>query len=337
MLWVRRLVRLFFPVPGVVVLRLLLFGGVPLLVPLWLPALAVGAFGFLFGRSPGRLLFAGSVPGGMLFFSVGFGAGVVVCRLPFVAGFLVVRLFGLFPFRLCGRACLPVLLPPFRLPLMPGALLGCPVSSPVVVVCGSRRFPPPGRLLAVRVVRSLLRSGRRLAVGCSGGADAVALGAALSSGCSAASGSVSVFAVGGSCGSGFWSGSAASLVFRAARSGASVRWWAGGPASVPLRSRLVGRSLAAVSAASGTGSGSGLVSFVSALPPRPWAGSGLWRSCGSGSWSSVAAAALLGLPVVVFPVGFSLSSLPALPSGSGRWVPAGSGGVWSSGCLWLPD
>ena len=49
-------------------------------------------------------------------------------------------------------------------------------------------------------------------------------------------------------------------------------------------------------------------------------------------------AALLGLPVVVFPVGWSgfgeAASLPPLPSPAGVWAPAASSGVWAAGWRW---
>ncbi|RIK25381.1 MAG: hypothetical protein DCC55_40630, partial [Chloroflexi bacterium] len=79
---------------------------------------------------------------------------------------------------------------------------------------------------------------------------------------------------------------------------------------------------------------------VSGPPPRSFgrARPGGWPSCGSGSWGSVGAAALLGLPVVVFQVGWpgfaGASSLPALPGAAGRWLPAGGQGVWSAGWRW---
>jgi hypothetical protein len=87
-------------------------------------------------------------------------------------------------------------------------------------------------------------------------------------------------------------------------------------------SRLRGRSLALVRFVAGSGSGAGLVAFVSSPGSR-------------GSFLSVRAAAGAGLPVVVFPVGFPASRLPVLPGG-GRWVPAASSGVWAGGFRWVP-
>ena len=196
---------------------------------------------------------------------------------------------------------------------------------PVVALCGSRSLAQFVGSAIPRVVGSLVSSGRSLSVGCAAGADAAVVSAAVMAG---AADSVRVHAVGGSCGAGF-AGHASELsgVQAARAAGASVVWWSGGPASVPLRSRLVARSLACVSSAAAT------VAFVSGPPPRAWSGSGLWRSCGSGTWSAVAASAIRGSSVVVFAPG--AAALPSLPVG-GSWVPAGSG-VWSGGWKFVPS
>ena len=86
---------------------------------------------------------------------------------------------------------------------------------------GSRCLVAPG---VVPVVRSVLASGRGVAVGCASGVDASALSVALA----VAPARVSVFAVGGASGRGFWSGRLPALVARAVSAGASVAWWAGG-------------------------------------------------------------------------------------------------------------
>ena len=217
------------------------------------------------------------------------------------------------------------------------------MAAPLVMVCGSRSLPEASAPLVGRVVSALLGSGSLLAVGCAVGADAAAISSALAAGAArrlqvwCAFGPVSPpwraarYSAPGAC-----SASAVSAVASALLAGAAVRWWAGGPPSVPLRGRLVARSLACVRAAAGGGPGSGLVAFVAQLPPRPFA-PGAWPSCGSGSWGSAGAAARLGLPVLVVPVGtlagVSASSLPALPGG-GAWVPA-SAGVVSGGFRWV--
>ena len=167
-------------------------------------------------------------------------------------------------------------------------------SFGVVAICGSRSLPGSVGSLVAPVVRSLVSSGRVVAAGCAAGADALVVSAAVQAGTAS---SVQVFAVGGSWGSGFAGrASAFSGVVTAGAAGAGVSWWSGGGASVPLRKRLVSRSLACV------GSAGALVAFVAGPPPRAWSGSGLWRSCGSGSWSSVAAAAFHGSPPVVLTV-----------------------------------
>lgn len=217
------------------------------------------------------------------------------------------------------------------------------MAAPLVMLCGSRSLPGASAPLVGRVVSALLGAGAALSVGCAVGADAAAISAVLAAGAAprlgvwCAFGPVSPpwpaarYRAPGAC-----SASAVSAVGSALLAGASVRWWAGGPVTVPLRARLARRSLACVRAASAGGPGSGLVAFVAGLPSRPFA-AGAWPSCGSGSWASVAAAALRGLAVVVVPVGglagVSVASLPALPGG-GAWVPV-SAGVVSVGFRWV--
>ena len=209
------------------------------------------------------------------------------------------------------------------------------MGNGVVMVCGSRTLSASAVPLVNQVVHSLLSAGRGIAVGCAAGADASVVSSVLATG---AGSQLQVFAAFGPGGAGSaGSVSAVSVVNQAAANGVPVSWWAGGPASVPLRGRLASRSLACVRSVVGTGNGAGLVAFVSALPSRSW-GSGAFPSCGSGSWSSVAAAAKLGLPVVVFPVGALVcvqsAKLPLLPlAGGGSWVCAGAG-VWSGALRW---
>lgn len=157
----------------------------------------------------------------------------------------------------------------------------------VVGFSGGRRLSPAFRSLVAGAVSAVLASGRSVAVGCAGGADAFVRAAAPGA---------RVFAV----------------------PGAGLRpaaWFAA-------------RSVALVHAAAAGGSGSGFVAFPSAPCPVGLSPSASPAACfcglGSGSWASAAFAAGLGLPVVVFPCGFS-----ALPPW-GVWVPAGSG-VWASG------
>jgi hypothetical protein len=208
-------------------------------------------------------------------------------------------------------------------------------AAPVVMVCGSRVLPQCAAPLVGSVASALLSAGSVLAAGCAVGADAAAVSSAVAAG---AASRLLLFAVGGRSGAGFAGrASAVAGVRSAVAAGAAVSWWSGGPVAVPLRARLVGRSLACVGAAAAGGAGSGLVAFVGQLPPRAFA-LGAWPSCGSGSWSSAGAAALRGLPVVVVPVGslagVAVSSLPALPGG-GSWSPV-SAGALSGGFRWVP-
>lgn len=195
------------------------------------------------------------------------------------------------------------------------------MSVPLVGFFGSRRLPAGASGLVRQVVSSVVRSGRGAAVGCASGGDAAALSALVSGGVVRVP-SLRVLAVGGPSGRGFWRGSALSLVQQVASFPCTrVSWWAGGGPSVPLRARLRQRSRAFVQAVAASGPGAGLVGFVG----------GGWQAS-PGSWGSVQFALSLGLPVVLFPVGCSVSCFPRSFRGVGqvRWVPAGSG-VWARG------
>jgi len=197
-------------------------------------------------------------------------------------------------------------------------------SGPVVGFLGSRSLGPSWGAW----VRSALAwacpagSSVGVAVGCSAGADSVALSSALGLGLP-----VSLFAVGGPSVPprpglplgplvGFWAGSS-SLLSSVARLCSSVFWFAGGPLAVPLRARLSLRSRALISAVSLSG-GSLVVAFV--------AGS---VSKSKGSWAAVRWALLAGLSVVVVPCGCPVSCFPAsfVGVGSVSWVslPASAG------------
>lgn len=217
-----------------------------------------------------------------------------------------------------------------------------------VVGFAGPRFGPAAAAagLVSALVGSVLASGRGVAAGCALGVDALAVSAALASG---AGSRLSVFAAFGPSGLGALPGASAppaSLV-PVVRAGGRVVWWAGGGpvggvVPSPVR-RLVGRSLAFVRSLAAAGPGSGLVLVLSGPPPRPFAASpggwSAWPSCGSGSWGSAGAAALLGVPVVVFPFGWpgfaGVASLPVLPGRPGRWVSLSSSvGAWSAGFAW---
>lgn len=200
-----------------------------------------------------------------------------------------------------------------------------PFPAGVVAVAGSRRLPPEASALVAQVARELVAGGCSLVVGCCVGADE----AVLASVGRAVPGVLRVLAAFGPI-SPPWRAarysapgasrdlSAVAAVADALLAGADVRWWAGGGPSVPLVARLARRTRAVVAEAS-----AGLVVFTASPVVA-----------GSGSWLAAAAAVGRGLPVVVFPVGFSAAQFP--PIGIGRWVPAGGAGVWDSAWRWVP-
>ena len=165
-----------------------------------------------------------------------------------------------------------------------GGAVVCSVA--VVGFSGARRLSLVFRPLVAGVGGSVLASGRSVVVGCAGGADAFVRAAAP-----------------------------AAVVFSASAFGSG-------------RGAFAARSVALVRAVAAGGPGSGLVVFPAAPCPPGLVPSARSSACfcglGSGSWASAAFAAGLGLPVVVFPCGFS-----ALPPW-GAWRPAGSG-VWARG------
>jgi hypothetical protein len=176
--------------------------------------------------------------------------------------------------------------------------------SALVGFCGSRSLPSAFSPLVASCVSAVVAAGRGVAVGCASGADRFALAAAR------------------------FSGAAVSL-FSASSFGVGRGWFAR-------------RSAALVSAVAASGSGCGLVAFVSSPCPFALVPSAVASRCfagfGSGSWASVAFAVGRCVPVVVFPcvpAGVSTSSLlPA--SWSGSWVSTGSG-VWCSGFRFVPS
>jgi len=163
-----------------------------------------------------------------------------------------------------------------------------PSAAPAVVgFSGGRRLPAAFRPLVSGVVGAVLSGGRSVAVGCAGGADSFVRAAAPGA-----------------------------AVFAVASFGAG-------------RSAFARRSAALVRSVAAGGPGSGLVVFPAAPCPPGLVPSASVSACfcglGSGSWASAAFAAGLGLPVVVFPCGFS-----ALPPW-GVWRPLS--GAWSGGFL----
>lgn len=193
--------------------------------------------------------------------------------------------------------------------------------SAFVCFSGSRRLPASAGSLVSAVVGSVLRAGHSVSVGCASGADSAVVSACLSAGAAAR---LRVFAVFAPDGLGAWACSAVALVRRAFAAGAAVSWLSGGPASGDLVQRLRVRSARSVWWAARSGAGRGLVAFVVAPPPAS-----------PGTWGTVSFALRLGVPVVVFPWGFSAAALPSSLrgfSGSLSWVPAGRpGSVWARG------
>ncbi|NCC94240.1 MAG: hypothetical protein EOM10_13315 [Opitutae bacterium] len=221
------------------------------------------------------------------------------------------------------------------------------MSAPtsLIMLAGSRDLAPGAANIAA-VVSALVADGAHLVTGCATGADAQVIRAALARGAPgamalsvlAAHGPVSPSVPGSRYSApGSWSGSALAAVAAAQRAGASVSWWAGGGPDIALRARLARRSLAAVRLVAASSLGSGLIAWPSRLPPYPFQ-AGPWPSCGSGTWASAAAAARLGVPVAVFPVGtlagLPLVSWPALAAG-GSWSPLTSG-AFAGAALWSP-
>lgn len=179
----------------------------------------------------------------------------------------------------------------------------------LVGFAGSRALPPSAVPLVGSVVAAVLASGSSVAVGCCVGVDAAVVGRLVAAG---AGSRLSVFAAFGPGGSGSCAVSAVGAVSRAVSAGASVRFWSGGGAAVPLAARLAGRSRALV-AALASAPRAGLVVFFWGRPSR-------------GSLLAARAALAAGVPLVCFFLG---GCAPVALAGV-SWVPAGSG-VWSSG------
>lgn len=173
----------------------------------------------------------------------------------------------------------------------------------LVAVAGSRVLSASGSALVVRVASDLAASGASLMVGCCSGADAALLSAVPAY---LPPSLVRCLAAFGPEGAGAGPASAVARVSAFAAAGGQVQWWAGGPASAPLRSRLADRTRAVVASAD-----AGLVVFFSSPSSR-------------GSLLACRCAVSRGLPVLAFPVGFPAARLPVL--GAGFWVQAGQFG-----------
>ena len=142
-----------------------------------------------------------------------------------------------------------------------------------------------------------------------------------------------------------WAGLVGRVVVAVARAGRGVAVCSGAGASALVRQAwqaalvfspsfagrgaLPARASACVRACAAAGPGSAWVAFVSGPCPTGVMPARAWRSGrpASGSWSEVALAVGLGLPVVVF---WCAPGSAVLPSWGGAWAPAGRG-VWAAG------
>jgi hypothetical protein len=174
-----------------------------------------------------------------------------------------------------------------------------------------------GHLAIVQDIARQAASVGSVYTGCAAGADAAAV--------AGAGGAAHVFAVGTWYGSGFpRRGTPPAIAWQqglGAVPASRITWLAGGPLTVPLVARLARRSLAmvrAVALAAGA-----LVAFpASPCPPRAF-GPGPFPSCGSGTWATVGAAALLGVPVYVVSSAPPSAVLPV----AGAWAQSSLFGV----------
>jgi len=176
-----------------------------------------------------------------------------------------------------------------------------------VFFAGSRGLPssPVVARSVSRIVGRVLQSGSRVLVGCCSGADHLVLSSAGAVGGLA---SCSVYCAFGPGGVGAAGGaSAVSAVAAAAAGGASVSYWSGGSASVPVRARLVRRSR--VAAAAGAALGAPCVLFLAAPSSR-------------GSLAAAAVAAAAGAPVFAFCFWRGACAAPPapLPGLVGSWA-----------------
>jgi len=159
---------------------------------------------------------------------------------------------------------------------------------------GSRSLKADHFPLVRDVVLGCLAAGAVIRVGCARGADAAVIRAAIKY-----PSHLSVFAQFTPGGQGSFSGSDVVAVSSAAQSGANVSYLAGGALSLPLKARLMRRSIAALS-------GCKAAVFFLAKPFSP------------GSLAVAAAAATKNIPVYIFGCGFS-GSPAALRSAPGGW------------------
>lgn len=180
-----------------------------------------------------------------------------------------------------------------------------------LAVGGSRDLAGPGAAAFLVLAAAWQLAGRQIGMGCSVGADALALRGLVSPRLA------DVFAICSPVGSGAWSGTALADVLAAHRRGACVRWYAGGPPALDLSARLASRSRAL-----GLHSAAGCLVAVSS-PRSP------------GSLVLAGAVAARRLPVVALACGFPWYNLAPLAPG-GYWRRLVSDGavvaaLWFSG------
>lgn len=166
-----------------------------------------------------------------------------------------------------------------------------------------------------------------VAVGCASGLDAmVADSIHVPYG-------LDIFAVFGPDGDGAAKSSNVAKIKQMSDVGYKVHWWAGGKDS-NLNKRLSNRSLAMVTAVANSTGKKGIIGFPNKAPSNEFRKYGNWYSCHSGTWGTIATAAAIGLPVVVFKCGdFALPSLPV----AGDWVESQNGGVWLGSYIFKPE
>lgn len=180
-------------------------------------------------------------------------------------------------------------------------------------------FSGPRDLKFTPLVAQVLETIKHLgiAVGCAGGLDKMVV--AKYDG----SYHLEIFAMFGPEGEGAAKSSNVTGVQIAANLGATVHWWAGGGQQIGHTARLTNRSLAMITAVA-NGKRKGIVAFPNKSIPREFSRYGKWMSCGSGTWGTVASAAMIGIPVIVFKRGEL--DLPEIPGA--HWRQCDKGGVW---------
>lgn len=224
--------------------------------------------------------------------------------------------------------------------------------SDIIGFTGSVNLPDDKAITVTHQIEKLLAGADKVYVGCALGVDALVIDAMLRAGRAT---DLEIFTAFGPLraatyhGNKFYSAPGASGrplraisnlsgVAVAQQAGATVHWWAGGTAAVPLRGRLAKRSLRVIESL-WTAHGA-LFAFPVSLPVTPF-GPGKFPTCGSGTWSTAAAAVKMGVPVSVLPVVPPLD-LPALPAKNGgewqfievapavyahQWTPKGALGI----------